>query len=434
MESSGRPLMAEESAYICRDRSDAMYTPGEEATFVIHLENEPDEAHVCLSNDGYKVFVQQPLTLEGGRATIKGGLDEPGILRCRVNWSRGDQRQSIVSAAAFDPLQIPPTATEPEDFDEFWRLQKASLADVAPNPQLRPDPDLEDSGDCDFRKLSLANIEGTRVHGYLAIPKGRSGPFPAILTLQNHGGGAWSVPREWATDFARKGFIALAINTHDVDNGLDQAHYDRLNQGPLASYTLRGFMDRDSYYFKAVYMRIVRAIDYLTGLPEWDRNSMILTGRSQGGGLSLVGAGLDDRVTGVVCAVPALCEHGGHKFGRPAGWPRFVPTDEHDYGNDWNAPTANGHGPVSEVVYQVSRYYDAVNFARKIECPTVICLGLIDTCVPPTTAFSAYNVLRGPRTVVVSTDLGHGADSNPEYRRDARICELAAKAGSAIAV
>ena len=255
---------------------------------------------------------------------MKGGLGDPGILRCRVNWRCGDQRHSMLSAAAFDPYEIRPTATEPDDFDEFWRAQKTSLAEIDPAPELRHDPDLRETGDYDFRKLSLDNIEETRVHGYLATPKGRGkGPFPAILTLQNHGGGAWSVPREWATGFAEKGFIALAINTHDVDNGLDKVHYDRLNRGPLASYSLRGFMDRDRYYFKTVYTRVVRAIDYLTGLPEWDRRSMILTGRSQGGGLSLVGASLDDRVTGVVCAVPALCEHGGTVRDQPRGYRGF---------------------------------------------------------------------------------------------------------------
>ena len=185
------------------------------------------------------------------------------------------------------------------------------------------------------------------------------------------------MPQEWATSFAEQGFISMAINTHDVDNGLGQAHYDRLNRGPLASYTLRGFMDREEYYFKAVYTRVVRAIDYLTSRPDWDGKTMILTGRSQGGGLSLVGAGLDQRVTGVVCAVPAMCEHGGHRFGRPSGWPRFVPNDERDYGKAWaTAESGNGHGPVSEMVWKVSRYYDAVNFARRIKCPAVVNLGL----------------------------------------------------------
>ena len=84
------------------------------------------------------------------------------------------------------------------------------------------------------------------------------------------------------------------------------------------------------------------------------------------------------------------------------------------------------------MVWKVSRYYDAVNFARRIKCPAVVNLGLIDTCVPPTTAFSAYNVLQGPKNVVVSPDLGHDADRNPDYRRDERICEMATKAGSEI--
>ena len=62
----------------------------------------------------------------------------------------------------------------------------------------------------------------------------------------------------------------------------------------------------------------------------------------------------------------------------------------------------------------------------------MINLGLIDTAVPPTTVFSAYNVLKGPKTIVISTDLGHNADRNPEYWRDSRVCEMAATAGSSV--
>ncbi len=417
-------------ASISRDRAEPTYSSGETATFDIRLNDGLDEAHVCLSNDGYRVLLQQPLQV--GNSSISGVLEQPGVLQCRVNWIEEEERHSALCAAAYDPLEIQPTTTEPDDFEEFWQTQKCDLAQVPLDPRSESIPENASGTGSAFSKLSLANIEDTRIYGYLASPPG-CGPFPAILTLQNHGGGAWSVPQEWATSFAEQGFISMAINTHDVDNGLGQAHYDRLNRGPLASYTLRGFMDREEYYFKAVYTRVVRAIDYLTSRPDWDGKTMILTGRSQGGGLSLVGAGLDQRVTGVVCAVPAMCEHGGHRFGRPSGWPRFVPNDERDYGKAWaTAESGNGHGPVSEMVWKVSRYYDAVNFARRIKCPAVVNLGLIDTCVPPTTAFSAYNVLQGPKNVVVSPDLGHDADRNPDYRRDERICEMATKAGSEI--
>ena len=412
---------------IALDRQDGIYAAGEEATFTIYIETELEEADLCLSNDGYKVLVQHPLSLHPGEITVAARLEAPGFLRCRVNYVSAGQSARVLVSVAYDPHAIQPTTTEPEDFDDFWAAQKAELARIALDTRLES---IASSEVYHLWKISLANIDDTRVYGYLARPTKTSGSLPALLTLQNHGGGAWSVPPEWVTDPASKGFIALAINTHDVENGMDEAYYAGLNQGPLASYTLRGFMDRDTYYFKAVFMRLVRAIDYLTSQSDWDGKSMILTGRSQGGGLSLVGAGLDSRTTGVVCAVPALCEHGGHKFGRPASWPRFVPNDEHDYGHDPQAQTADGHGPVSEMVYQVSRYYDAVNFARKITCPTTICLGLVDTCVPPTTVFSAYNVLQCSKQIIVAPNLGHDADRDPDYRRDQRLYQLATDAGS----
>ena len=416
------------------DRMDAIYRSGEEAVFTIQLAGSPEDVEVCLSNDGYKVYQQHPLVLSDGKAEIRGSLPEPGFLRCRVNYDRDGKPGFLLRTAAFEPYKVQPTTTEPEDFDEFWGAQKEALAEVSWDVQLEEVPRFGEGKPYQFYEISLANIDDSRVNGYLAKPRTGPGPFPAILSLQNHGGGAWSVPPSWVTSFAEKGFIAMAINTHDVENGRDREYYAELNRGPLASYTLKGFRDRDTYYFKSVYMRIVRSIDYLTSLPEWDGKTVLLTGRSQGGGLSLVGAGLDPRVTGIVCAVPALCEHGAHKFGRAAGWPRFVPNDEHDYGKNWNSPTSNGHGPVSEIVFQVSRYYDAVNFARKIQCPVVINFGMIDTAVPPTTVFSAYNVIGSPKTAILSRDRGHGADRDPKYRRDERIVEMAAKAGSQVVV
>ena len=414
---------------ITRDREDPTYQTGEEAVFSIQLGPDAERAHVCLSNDGYRVLLQQPID---AHARIAGSLETPGILRCRVNWLRDGEPHSMISAAAFDPYQIEPTTTEPDDFDAFWQQQKQALASVPMDVTFTADASDATEEALGFGKVSLANIEDTRVYGYSARPS-TEGPFPAVLTLQNHGGGAWSVPREWATNFAEQGFLSMAINTHDVDNGLEQRCYDDLNRGALDSYTLHGFLDREDYYFKAVYTRLVRAIDYLTNLSEWDGKTLILTGRSQGGGLTLVGSGLDDRVTGMVCAVPAMCEHGGHKFGRPAGWPRFVPNDEHNYGKGWEyAETGNGHGPVSRPVWEVSRYYDAVNFARRISCPAVINLGLIDTCVPPTTVFSAFQVIKGAKTAVVSPDLGHDADRNPAYRRDEFIRTMASETGSVV--
>ncbi|HJN27114.1 MAG TPA: hypothetical protein QF604_04280, partial [Candidatus Latescibacteria bacterium] len=68
---------------ITRDREDPTYQTGEDAVFSIQLGPDAERAHVCLSNDGYRVLLQQPID---AHARIAGSLETPGILRCRVNW------------------------------------------------------------------------------------------------------------------------------------------------------------------------------------------------------------------------------------------------------------------------------------------------------------------------------------------------------------
>jgi len=144
-----------------------------------------------------------------------------------------------------------------------------------------------------------------------------------------------------------------------------------------------------------VFLGVVRAVDYLTFRPEWDKKHMIINGSSQGGALSIIGAGLDDRITALAANVPAMCDHSGANFGRPSGWPRLVPK-----GTD---------GKLDPKVLKVSQYYDAVNFARRIgkKVPAVFGVGLIDRTCAATTVFSAYNVLKGKKEIDIAPLMGH---------------------------
>ena len=71
-------------------------------------------------------------------------------------------------------------------------------------------------------------------------------------------------------------------------------------------YLCQGLDSRDDYYMKHVYLGLVRAIDFLTSLPEWDGKNVAVQGGSQGGALSLVAAALDSRVTLCCANHPAL--------------------------------------------------------------------------------------------------------------------------------
>ena len=390
------------SVSVVTDRPDAIYRTEEKATFAIEIKRDGKSVGggsvtYALSLDGAGNLGRGKLELSEGRASVSGSLDKPGILRCTVRFAGGPKQRAVgMAGAVFDPFKIKPTATVPADFDEFWNAQKAALAAIPTDVQLTPASQA--SSKVEAFDISLANVNGSRVRGYFAKPKG-DGPFPAILTVP--GAGVNSASLRGAAGYARRGFLSMNISIHELPNGKPKEFYDGLSKGALRDYRARGREDRKTYYFYRVFLGCVRAVDYLTSRPEWDKKHMLVSGSSQGGALALVTAGLDSRVTALTANVPAMCDHSGLAFGRPSGWPRLVPK-----GKD---------GKPDAKVLAVSAYYDAVNFARRIEVPALFGVGFIDGTCPATTVFSAYNVLRGPKQIDLAPLMGHAF--SPSYRK-----------------
>lgn len=254
---------------VVTDRPDALYHIGEAAGFSIEVEQEEpfgQEASVfyALSLDGVGDLGRGTTKLENGKAAVSGSLDQPGILRCTATFSPdGKQRITALAGAAFDPDKIEPTAIMPADFDEFWTAQKAELVKVPLDAQLEPVTDTNRA--IEVFKLTLANVNGSRVHGYFAKPKG-DGPFPAILTVP--WAGVYSITPGWASGYAAQGFLAMGISAHDLEDGQPKEFYDKLAAGELNDYRNRGRDDRLTYYFHRVLLGCVRAVDYLVSRPE----------------------------------------------------------------------------------------------------------------------------------------------------------------------
>jgi cephalosporin-C deacetylase-like acetyl esterase len=134
-----------------------------------------------------------------------------------------------------------------------------------------------------------------------------------------------------------------------------------------------------------MFLRLVRAIDFLTAQPEWDGRTLVVHGSSQGGAQSIVAAGLDPRVSFFAAGVPAMCDHTGVVVGRVNGWPKIVPT-----GPD---------GKPDPKVLQVARYFDAMNFATRTHAAGIVTVGFIDTTCPPSSVYAAYNALQSQKEI-----------------------------------
>ena len=371
------------------DRPDGMYRCGEEATFTVAITKNDELLQTGtfdyrLSNDGIGTLAEGQAQLGEQPTVIKGTLDVPGILRLQIT-KVGDKNVSLIPVGAgYEVEKIAPSADEPEDFFQYWEEQKALLRAIPEDMQLTK-LDTDSTDQQTTYQFSMANINGSRVYGWLSVPT-KAGPLPAMLLVP--AASVWPYGPRWVTGWGGKGFLTIGIFAHNYSVDLPRERYEELEAGALKGYRHEGRDSRDTYYFRRVFLSCTRAMDYLMSRPEWDGANLLVTGSSQGGGLSLVSAGLEPRVTAIAANVPALCDHTGILIGRISGWPRLIEGPD--------KPSA-----------AVAPYFDAVNFARHVKCATVISCGFADSTCPPTSVYAAYSVLPEPKRMVPTPTMGH---------------------------
>lgn len=380
------------------ERATATYVTGETITYKVTAVPKGDKAVPDLevswttSKDGVAPVQTGKTKLAQGAAVVTGKLDEPGFLQCRISveWEPGKPALTAVAGAAVDPLKIPASQPVPDDFDAFWDGEKKKLAAIPLNSKLTPvDSALKEVAAFDVQ----VDCVGKPVSGYFAKPvNAQPKSLPAILFV--HGAGVRSSMLGTTTTWASKQSLAMDINAHGIPNGQSDQFYQELAQGELLAYTKKGSEARETCYFTGMFLREIRALDFLAAQPEWDGKTLIVYGSSQGGYQAFAAAGLDPRVTFFAAGVPAGCDHTGMLKKRIAGWPKLVPL----------MPDGN---PDPKVL-QTSRYVDAMNFATRAKAKgCIVTVGFIDTVCPPTSVYAAYNNLSIPKRMFDDIPTAH---------------------------
>jgi cephalosporin-C deacetylase len=409
------PATAAQLIRVTLDRDDWTYGLGETPRFHVRIALDPyPEAGVNVSyRMGPDMLEGEPKTalVPAEGLTLAGTVAaQPGFLRCMVSATIAGKSQRGIATAAIAPGQIQPTQTDPDDFDPFWAEQKAILAKVPIDAKLTPAPELSTSR-VEVSYLSLQNVGGwagnSRFHGVLAVPRG-TGPFPAVLAVP----GAGVRPYHGLVELAGQGLITLQVGIHGIPVNLPEEVYAELAEGALADYSRFNLDDRGHYYYRRVYLGCLRANDFLVSFPKWDRKHLIVMGGSQGGQLTLATAALDSRVTGLAASFPAFCDVTGYLHGRAGGWPGLFRS-----GRTAAEPRFSADNP--EVI--TTRYYDSVNFARRIKVPGHYSWGYNDQTCPPTSTFCAYNVITAPKELVIAPPQGHAASPAQTERINAWV-------------
>jgi len=291
---------------------------------------------------------------------------------------------------------VPGNPKCPDDFDAFWKQKRAEL-DAVPLKATRAGAKLKAFHTKKYPNVVCYDVKvdcagGAPVSGYLCMPRGAAPKsLPAIVIY--HGAGVRNSNMQ-----ARYGSKAIAfdVNAHGIENGKPQKFYDGLKAGALAGYWHRGFDDHNHIYFVGMFQRVMRALDYVKSLPEWDGKTLIVHGTSQGGGQTIVAAALDPQVTLAVAGVPALCDLGGQLANRRPGWPvYFMPPEKR----------------TDAAIIRETAYIDGVFFAQRIKCPVYFSTGGIDNTCHATAVYAAFNNLQVKAKQLVYNPVGHHGTS-----------------------
>lgn len=384
---AGTPLI---KVIVSPDHKDWNYKVGEEAKFTVQVlkyGNLIDNVIIDyeIGPETLPDIKKEGVVLKNGKTEFTGSMKVPGFYRLRV-WAVVDgRRYEGLATAAYEAEKIQPTVKDPADFEAFWNNAIAEARKVNLDPKITLMPERCTS-DANVYQISFQNeIQGSRIYGILAIPK-KTGKYPAILRVP----GAGVRPYGGDSRTAGMGFITLEIGIHGIPVNLDPQVYTDLSAGALNGYNAVKMNDRNTHYYKRVYLGCVKAIDFIFTLPEFNGTDVAVTGGSQGGALTIVTAGLDKRIKFAAALYPALCDHTGYLNKRAGGWPHYFKNSE---------PKPN------EI--ETLQYYDVVNFARRVTAPGFYSWGYNDLTCPPTSMFSAYNMIKAPKELQIFQETGH---------------------------
>jgi cephalosporin-C deacetylase len=276
----------------------------------------------------------------------------------------------------------------PEDFDHYWSSVMDEMAKLPLAPALEHVPQRS-TATVDVYDLRYTSLDNLRIAAWYCVPTANCGPppYPGLILSPGYISEP-VVPKS----LANQGYAVVAL----APRGKLRSNIS-FNPG-YPGLLVRDIADRDTYAYRGFYMDACRAMDFLVGRPEVDASRIGVHGRSQGGALSLVLAALHAGSV-ACCAVgaPFLC----------GIWDATRLT--HSYPYEEINEFVRAHPDLGPQVETTVAYYDVLNFASMIRCPTLVHIGLEDDICPPETGLSLHESLTCPKKLLMMEGCAHDA-------------------------
>ncbi len=282
-----------------------------------------------------------------------------------------------------------PVLTKRKDFDEFW-AETVKLASEVPLNPIRVMYDYP-GVNVKVYDISYNGFDSTPIHGWFIVPDfGKQEKVPCLIHYHGFTG-----DRGMPSDYMQWIMMGVAVLAVDCRQQCGSTgNHASYSSGSAQSVVCYGVLDKKEYYYRAVYMDCIKAIDFALSQDEVDGSRIIIEGGSQGGALGMAVCALDSRPWLALLDVPSNSNiekriEGSHgSYSAVQDYLKVYPLQ-------------------LEQVYETLSYFDTMNMADRIKCPVFASVALKDTTCPAKCYFASYNRIPSPKQIRVYPFNGH---------------------------
>lgn len=285
-------------------------------------------------------------------------------------------------------LKIP--QTKRPDFKRFWAetLGKAETLplNVKGGRKNYPIETIE------VRDVTYNGVDGTPIHAWVLLPRKRKETKIPVVVCYHGAGGSRGTPAshiQWLAMGA--GVIAADFRMQAGETGSNTGFS---GSGDLGWLSL-GIGDKKTCYYYFAYTDAYRAIELARSVTEFDGSRIAVHGISQGGGMAISMAALHKSVSLCMSDVPSNSWFEKRLFDRTGGVANIA------------AFLRRNPESLAQVEETLS-YFDNLNLAERIKCPTLVSVGLKDPTCPPDCVYASYNKIKARKKMFVYPFGEHG--------------------------
>lgn len=280
----------------------------------------------------------------------------------------------------------------PKDFNEYWQniLNKRKKY----SKEVRIEKSEFETPYCECYDLYFESEDFAVIHVKYLKPKNITSKVPAILDFHGYGGCA----KDWTYKLP---YVACKIAVFSMDcrgqMGNSTDSFGELNNFRTCNL-IRGVADPEKLYYKKVFLDALNLVDIVQNFEYIDSERVATMGYSQGGGIALATAALNQEIKSTFAVYPFLS----------------------DYKRCWDMRTGAAYLDMVEYFrkkdpqhkkedefFNNLGYVDIQNMAPWIRGSVTMVTGLVDDICPPSTQYATYNKIKSDKKHLLYYDYGH---------------------------